>query len=140
MWFFRQKLFLGFSLVFLCLFYAFLAFVPSVLEALDKKEEIVELYLILAAIIAVAIALFAIQNATPVVVSFLLWRFESSLAVVIILAITAGIAITWLITIPSRIRRRRELGEKSRRVEELERRVKELEEILSQRQGPTPEA
>ncbi len=110
------------------------------MEALDKKEEIVELYLILAAIIAVAIALFAIQNATPVVVSFLLWRFESSLAVVIILAITAGIAITWLITIPSRIRRRRELGEKSRRVEELERRVKELEEILSQRQGPTPEA
>ncbi|WP_456432820.1 LapA family protein [Thermosulfuriphilus sp.] len=92
-----------------------------------------EFYLILAAIIAVAIALFAIQNASPVVVSFLFWRFESSLAVVIILAITAGIAITWLITIPSRIRRRRELSERNKRVEELERRLRELEELLAKR-------
>ena len=37
--------------------------------------------------------LFSVQNATPVVVSFLSWKFEASLAVVILLCVLTGIMI-----------------------------------------------
>jgi uncharacterized integral membrane protein len=37
--------------------------------------------------------LFSVQNAAPVVVSFLSWKFEASLAVIILLCVLVGILI-----------------------------------------------
>jgi len=37
---------------------------------------------------------FTVQNSTPVTISFLLWRFEASLAIVIFLSVISGIIIT----------------------------------------------
>lgn len=37
--------------------------------------------------------LFSVQNAAPVVVSFLSWKFEASLAVIIVLSVFSGILI-----------------------------------------------
>jgi uncharacterized integral membrane protein len=34
--------------------------------------------------------IFSVQNATPVVISFLIWKFEASLAIVLFLSILAG--------------------------------------------------
>ncbi len=45
---------------------------------------------ILLAIIAI-IALVTVQNATPVVVTFLIWRFEASLSVIVFLSVFAGL-------------------------------------------------
>ena len=39
------------------------------------------------------VAVFSVQNAMPISVTFLTWHFEASLAVVILLAVLAGIVI-----------------------------------------------
>jgi len=39
------------------------------------------------------VAVFSVQNAMPISVTFLSWHFEASLAVVILLAVLAGMAI-----------------------------------------------
>ena len=45
-------------------------------------------------IIAVSVmVLFSVQNAAPVVVAFLSWNFEASLAVIILLCVLTGILI-----------------------------------------------
>lgn len=48
------------------------------------------LSLIVAVIALAIVVLFSVQNAGPVAVSFLTWRFEASLAVVIALSLLAG--------------------------------------------------
>lgn len=66
---------------------------------------------LIAAIIAlVIVVLFSVQNAGPVAVSFLHWRFEASLAVVISLCLLVG-AIAGM-TILSYIRLRRSIRRK----------------------------
>ena len=53
--------------------------------------------LIIALIAVILVALFSVQNAAPVVISFFFWRFEASLAVVIFLSALAGALITVII-------------------------------------------
>jgi uncharacterized integral membrane protein len=43
-------------------------------------------------LIAVAV-IFSVQNASPVALSFLVWHFEASLAIVMLLALVIGICI-----------------------------------------------
>ncbi|NCD08259.1 MAG: LapA family protein [Negativicutes bacterium] len=56
-------------------------------------------YLILMLVVSVAVALFAVQNAMMVDVSFMAWKFSTSLVVVIICSLLAGIIISlfWLL-------------------------------------------
>ncbi len=56
------------------------------------------------------VALFSAQNAAPVVVSFLTWRFEASLAIVIVLCVLLGIVIGAAISFF--LRRKKTLGDK----------------------------
>lgn len=51
------------------------------------------LSLVLAILVLAAVVVFSVQNASPVAVSFFLWRFEASLAVVIFLSVLAGIVV-----------------------------------------------
>jgi len=53
---------------------------------------------------AIAAVAFALQNNVPVTVSLLLWSFESSLAMVLLLAIGLGAIIAGLVSSPSVIR------------------------------------
>ncbi|WP_297055743.1 LapA family protein [Thermosulfurimonas sp.] len=93
-----------------------------------------EFYLILAALLGVLIAAFAIQNATPVAVKFLVWEFQSSLAVIVILSLLAGMILIFLISLPGRLKRRKELYDKNKRIAELEKRLTELEKTASSAQ------
>lgn len=68
------------------------------------------LKLILVFIIIAAVAVFSAQNAVQVGISFLVWRFEASLALVVILSLLSGI-ITGAALL-SWIRLRRSLREK----------------------------
>lgn len=52
--------------------------------------------LVLAIAVLAAVVLFSVQNASPAGVSFFVWRFESSLAVVIFLSVVVGIMIGML--------------------------------------------
>ena len=49
--------------------------------------------LIIVMIIIAVVTVFSVQNAIPVVISFLFWKFEASLAIVIFLSVLAGAAI-----------------------------------------------
>lgn len=49
--------------------------------------------LIIVLIIITAVTVFSVQNAIPVVISFLFWKFEASLAIVLFLAVLAGVVI-----------------------------------------------
>jgi uncharacterized integral membrane protein len=57
-------------------------------------------------IIIALVAVFSVQNAKPVEFTFLFWKFEASLAIVIFLSaligLTAGVIITFLIRFKSK--------------------------------------
>jgi len=48
---------------------------------------------IVALVIVAVVAVFSVQNAVPVVISFLFWKFEASLAIVLFLSVVAGTVI-----------------------------------------------
>jgi uncharacterized integral membrane protein len=61
------------------------------------------LSLIVGFLLGVGAILFILQNTTVVALTFLGYQFESSVAVVVILAILVGILITLLMTLPGAI-------------------------------------
>ena len=94
--------------------------------------------IITAIVVAIAGVLFATQNNVPVTVNFLLWRFDSSLAMVLLLAMFAGAIIVAVLTTPATLRSQWLLGRQKRRMEELEQertghieRIAELERHLA---------
>lgn len=77
-----------------------------------------QIYLLIAAIIAVLAVIFALQNAVPITVSFLIWRVESSLALILIVAFIAGLIASFLGTALSRIRHIRTTTSQKKSIEE----------------------
>lgn len=60
--------------------------------------------LILGLILGAVAVIFALQNITVITVAFLAWQIHGSLALILILAVLAGIIISLLISIPEVIR------------------------------------
>ena len=63
-----------------------------------------QLVTILGIAVAIAAVAFALQNNVPVTVTFLLWRFDSSLAMVRVLALALGAIIVALVSTPRALR------------------------------------
>ncbi len=63
-----------------------------------------QLMVILGILVAIGGVAFALQNNVPVTVTFLVWRFDSSLAMVLMLALALGAIIVALVTTPAVIR------------------------------------
>ena len=63
-----------------------------------------QLITILGIAVALAAVAFALQNNVPVTVTFLLWRFDSSLAMVLLLALALGAVIVALVSTPRALR------------------------------------
>jgi uncharacterized integral membrane protein len=61
--------------------------------------------LVLALLIIVVVAVFSAQNALPVSIVFLFWRFQASLAIVIFLSVLTGVVIASIIFLWLYIRR-----------------------------------
>ena len=74
---------------------------------------------LVAALIALVSMIFSLQNAQKVQVTFLAWFFEGPLVVVLLVTFLAGASAAWLVTLPTRLRLRREI-ETHRRHEEEE--------------------
>ena len=66
----------------------------------------IQVYLFFALLIAALATTFALQNTAIVTVSFLLWGFTGSLALVLFVALTTGAITGWLVTMPSVLRAR----------------------------------
>lgn len=95
--------------------------------------------LIIAFVLAAVTALFAIQNATVVTVSFLGWEWEASLALILILTLGVGILVGYLAGLPSSMKKGRQLRQARKKVRDLEGARSEQPDSSSTRDLP-PEA
>jgi len=84
-----------------------------------------QLTLIVGIVFAIGAVLFALQNNTPVVVTLAVWRFEGSLALVLLLSLGLGALIAALLSSPTVIRGQWAAARLGRQVADLERKLAE---------------
>ncbi len=77
-------------------------------------------YLVLALIISIVAVIFALQNAVPVTIAFMIWQFEGSLALVLLLTLVLGSLLGVSVSMPSSIRKSREVSSLKKKIAELE--------------------
>ena len=107
-----------------------------------------QLLLILGIVFAIGAVTFALQNNAQVTVAFAFWHYDSSLAVVLLVALALGALIAGLVSTPSVIRGQWDSARLRRQVASLEddkasleRRVRELESETAQKiPAPAPAA
>jgi putative membrane protein len=107
-----------------------------------------QLLLIVGIVFAIGAVTFALQNNAPVTVAFAFWHYDSSLAVVLLVALALGALIAGLVSTPSVIkgqwagaRLRRQVAILEDDKASLERRVRELESAMAQNTAaPVPAA
>ncbi|MFW6359313.1 MAG: LapA family protein [Chroococcales cyanobacterium] len=75
---------------------------------------------VLALVIALITVIFALQNATLVIVNFFAWEFEASLALVLICTLVVGVVIGLLVSVPSGLRHKLRANRYRKRLIELE--------------------
>jgi len=79
-----------------------------------------QIFLFIALLIAALAAVFALQNSTPVQVSFLALDFESSLAIVLLVALAAGALMSFFVSLPGNVRARLLIRQQRKKITELE--------------------
>src|SRR5262245_44511679 len=80
--------------------------------------------------LALALVLFALQNSTAVTVVFLVWRFDASLALILMACVALGALLYALVSLPGSVRGRLRSRQQERRIRELE------ETIRAQQRAP----
>lgn len=83
--------------------------------------------LIMALILAILMAFFAIQNAQQTQVSFMGWYFNGPLVIVLLLSFTVGATAAFLAMLPGIVRKSLEVSTLKARLLELQQRVALLE-------------
>lgn len=78
-----------------------------------------QIYVILATIIAISIIIFSFQNPFPLMVYFLNWEVKSSLTIILIITFIAGILTSFLVTTISRIKRMQLIARQKKTIAEL---------------------
>ncbi len=78
-----------------------------------------QFYVIIALLLATLVAIFAVQNAQEVSIRFLVWTFQSSVVVVILISLGVGALLAALMSLPQMLRARRRFMESERRLERL---------------------
>lgn len=63
-----------------------------------------QIFLVLALLIAIVAVIFALQNIAVVSITFFAWSVDISLAVALLVSLAAGVVITLLVSIPGRIK------------------------------------
>lgn len=87
------------------------------------------LFLIIAAlIIAILAVVFALQNADIILVTFLIWKFEGSLALVLLLTFILGFITGLLIILPKLIKRSFMISNQEKKLEESQKKLAEKDE------------
>lgn len=61
-------------------------------------------FIVLLLSIVALVTIFSVQNASPVAVSFLFWRFDASLAIVIFLSVLSGILLAVVFSFSGKLR------------------------------------
>ncbi|NLF49653.1 MAG: LapA family protein [Leptolinea sp.] len=79
-----------------------------------------QIFLILALVIAIIAVLFALQNVTIVTISFFIWNAQVSLAVALLIALGLGVIISALVSIPERVKSGWKSSRKNKNLSSLE--------------------
>ena len=79
-----------------------------------------QIFLFFALFIAILAILFAVQNNETTTVSFFIWYFDGSLALLLLIAMAVGALISFLISLPSNIRARWTIRNQRKKMTELE--------------------
>ncbi len=87
-------------------------------------------FLILALIVAVVAVIFALQNTIPISVAFMVWRWDQSLALILLIAIAAGVIIGLLTILPSVIRNKIQLSSRKKKIDSLEKSLQEARQKI----------
>ena len=96
----------------------------------------IQVFLFFALIIAALAVTFALQNTAVVTVSFLVWSFTGSLALVLFVALAAGALVGYLVMMPSVLRGRIKTASQRRRLGALENSLAEHKQRLDEMQKP----
>ena len=84
--------------------------------------------IIAALIIAILAVIFAIQNANIILVSFLVWKFQGSLALILLLTFVLGFIAGLLIVLPKLIKRNFIISKQKKKFEDSQKRLEEKDE------------
>lgn len=79
-----------------------------------------QLIVMIGIVFAIVGVAFALQNNVPVTVTFLVWRFDSSLAMVLLLALGMGALIVALVSTPSTLKAKWSAARLRRQIDALE--------------------
>ena len=120
----------------------------QLLASNQRTEDIMQLLLILGIAFTICAVSFALQNDVPVTVMLSNWRFDSSLALVLLVTLGLGSLIAALVSTPgaieglwARARLRRQIASVEREKEILAQRLRLLELKLAQAApDPSPPA
>lgn len=80
-----------------------------------------QLYLVFALLLTTLVAIFALQNADQVRVRFLVWTFQTSVVIVILMSAGMGALLAALVSLPQTWKARRRLRESEEKLEHLAR-------------------
>jgi lipopolysaccharide assembly protein A len=93
-------------------------------EGPQREDLSMQSFLIVALGLAILTVIFALQNTIPVGVTFLIWKFEGSLALVLMLTFALGVLVSFLVSIPAIVKRRSAISNQMKKIEELENRLR----------------
>lgn len=85
------------------------------------------IFLIIGLLVGGVTVIFAFQNIAVVTVMFMGWQFQGSLALIILLSVAAGVAISLLVFMPGMVK-------KSFQISSLKRHASKLEEKLANKE------
>jgi len=78
------------------------------------------IFLFFALFIAILAIIFAVQNNATTMVSFFIWDFEGSLALILLISLATGALISFLASLPTNVKNRLKLRSLRKKVTELE--------------------
>ncbi len=97
-----------------------------------------QLLTIVGILIAAFSVAFALQNNVPTVVDFMFWRFESSLAIVLLITLAFGGFIVSLVATPATLRRQWATTRLNKHIAELEKSCSAQKEIIADLERQIP--
>ncbi|WP_414574589.1 LapA family protein [Anabaena sp. CCY 9402-a] len=86
---------------------------------------------VLALLIAIFAVIFALQNSSPILVQFLGWQTEESMALVLLLTFTFGVLFGLLVSLPTLIKGMRQLANLKRKISEKNYEIEQLDHNLT---------
>ena len=89
---------------------------------------------ILAIVIAIAAVTFALQNSTIVAISFGVWQFQESLAIILLITFGLGIIVSLLISIPTIIKRGWQSSRQKKKILNLDAEIKSRDTAIIDRE------